>query len=117
MAPTKGGIGTISLAALVASDLQAPKPAIVPVNASDSPAVETGQTGDLSGQEGPPEKAAKRRKPRVVNDKLAKRGLHLSDSVMMRLTLLALERKQSLSQVANQILSANLPDYVISKAG
>lgn len=49
------------------------------------------------------------------NDKLSQRGLYLSDDVMMRLTLLSLERKQSLSQLANQILMANLPAYKIEK--
>jgi len=46
---------------------------------------------------------------------LSKRGLHLSDNTIMRLTILALERKTSLSQIADQILQSNLPDYVITK--
>jgi|688.fasta_scaffold38741_5 hypothetical protein len=48
-------------------------------------------------------------------DKLSKRGLHLSDAVMLRLTLLSLERKQSLSQIANQVLLANLPNFTVKK--
>lgn len=48
-------------------------------------------------------------------DKLSKRGLHLSDAVMLRLTLLSLERKQSLSQIANQVLLANLPAFTVKK--
>ena len=48
-------------------------------------------------------------------DKLSKRGLHLSDTVMLRLTLLSLERKQSLSQIANQVLLANLPAFKVKK--
>jgi hypothetical protein len=48
-------------------------------------------------------------------DKLSKRGLHLSDAVMLRLTLLSLERKQSLSQIANQVLLANLPAFMVKK--
>ena len=48
-------------------------------------------------------------------DKLSKRGLHLSDAVMQRLTLLSLERKQSLSQIANQVLLDNLPVFTVKK--
>lgn len=34
---------------------------------------------------------------------------------MLRLTLLSLERKQSLSQIANQVLLANLPSFNVEK--
>ena len=120
MANPKGGIGGISLAALIASDPQAGKPItapIVPEIKQEATNTEAVALSEISGgQEIQSDKPARKRKPRT-NDKLSKRGLHLSDSVMMRLTLLAIERKQSLSQVANTILSANLPQYTVSKAG
>lgn len=107
----KGGIGgKFSLAALMNSDTQAPAapiPAAViadPVQAAD----------EITGQDCQPEKTPRRRRVKNI-DKLSKRGLHLSDAVMMRLTLLSMERKQSLSQLANQILMANLPAYKIEK--
>lgn len=101
-----GGIGGRSLASLMSGDTQAPAPV----------AVESSNFDDNSGQDlQPVEKVAPRRRRLKNTDKLSKRGLHLSDAVMLRLTLLSLERKLSLSQLANQVLMANLPAFKVEK--
>lgn len=107
---TTRGLGNVSsFAALVKSDPQA-APASTMI--SDDPAPDAGNTGTEGAAT--LEKSARKKRVKVVA-RLEKRGLHLSQDVMNRLTFLAHERKQSLSQVANAILDGNLPKYTLNR--
>ena len=105
----KGGIGSLGamMASITAKDAQDGSSAMVPPVINDS--VESDPVTETNLIKKPRQKKAG---SRAV---LSKRGLHLSDNTIMRLTILALERKTSLSQIADQILQSNLPDYVITK--
>lgn len=52
---------------------------------------------------------AKRRRADAPAEKPSKRGLHLTDAVWERLQLEALNRKTSVSAVAEDLLAKNLP--------
>lgn len=105
----KGGIGSLGamMASITARDAQDGSVQMVPPVVNDSlesdPVTETN--------------LIKKTRQKKTGSKavLSKRGLHLSDNTVLRLTLLALERKTSLSQIADQILQSNLPEYVITK--
>ena len=105
----KGGIGSLGamMASITAKDAQDGSSAMVPPVINDS--VESDPVTETNLVKKPSQKKAG---SKAV---LSKRGLHLSDNTVMRLTLLALERKTSLSQIADQILQSNLPEYVITK--
>jgi hypothetical protein len=105
----KGGIGSLGsvMASITARDAQDGSSAMVPPLINDS--VESDPVTETNLIKKPRQKKAG---SRAV---LSKRGLHLSDNTIMRLTILALERKTSLSQIADQILQSNLPDYTITK--
>ena len=105
----KGGIGSLGsvMASITARDAQDGSSAMVPPLINDS--LESDPVTETNLIKKPRQKKAG---SRAV---LSKRGLHLSDNTIMRLTILALERKTSLSQIADQILQSNLPDYVITK--
>ena len=105
----KGGIGSLGsvMASITARDAQDGSSAMVPPVVNDS--VESDPVTETNLIKKPRQKKAG---SRAV---LSKRGLHLSDNTIMRLTILALERKTSLSQIADQILQSNLPDYTITK--
>ena len=105
----KGGIGSLGsvMASITARDAQDGSSAMVPPMVNDS--VESDPVTETNLIKKPRQKKAG---SRAV---LSKRGLHLSDNTIMRLTILALERKTSLSQIADQILQSNLPDYTITK--
>jgi hypothetical protein len=105
----KGGIGSLGsvMASITARDAQDGSSAIVGPLINDS--VESDPVTETNLIKKPRQKKAG---SRAV---LSKRGLHLSDNTIMRLTILALERKTSLSQIADQILQSNLPDYTITK--
>jgi len=105
----KGGIGSLGsvMASITARDAQDGSSAMVPPVVNDS--VESDPVTETNLIKKPRQKKAG---SRAI---LSKRGLHLSDNTIMRLTILALERKTSLSQIADQILQSNLPDYVITK--
>lgn len=105
----KGGIGSLGsvMASITARDAQDGSSAMVPPVVNDS--VESDPVTETNLIKKPRQKKSG---SRAV---LSKRGLHLSDNTIMRLTILALERKTSLSQIADQILQSNLPDYTITK--
>jgi hypothetical protein len=105
----KGGIGSLGsvMASITARDAQDGSSAMVPPLINDS--VESDPVTETNLIKKPRQKKAG---SRAV---LSIRGLHLSDNTIMRLTILALERKTSLSQIADQILQSNLPDYTITK--
>ena len=105
----KGGIGSLGsvMASITARDAQDGSSAMVPPLINDS--LESDPVTETNLIKKPRQKKAG---SKAV---LSKRGLHLSDNTIMRLTILALERKTSLSQIADQILQSNLPDYVITK--
>ena len=105
----KGGIGSLGsvMASITARDAQDGSSAMVPPLINDS--LESDPVTETNLIKKPRQKKAG---SRAV---LSKRGLHLSDNTIMRLTILALERKTSLSQIADQILQSNLPDYTITK--
>jgi hypothetical protein len=105
----KGGIGSLGsvMASITARDAQDGSSAMVPPLINDS--VESDPVTETNLIKKPRQKKSG---SRAV---LSKRGLHLSDNTIMRLTILALERKTSLSQIADQILQSNLPDYTITK--
>ena len=105
----KGGIGSLGamMASITAKDAQDGSSAMVPPVINDS--VESDPVTETNLVKKPRQKKAG---SKAV---LSKRGLHLSDNTVRRLTLLALERKTSLSQIADQILQSNLPEYVITK--
>ena len=105
----KGGIGSLGamMASITAKDAQDGSSAMVPPLINDS--LESDPVTETNLIKKPRQKKAG---SKAV---LSKRGLHLSDNTIMRLTILALERKTSLSQIADQILQSNLPDYVITK--
>jgi len=107
---TSRGLGNVSsFASLLKSDPQAaPAPTMIPDEiVSDAGNGATEGAATL-------EKSARKKRVKVVA-RLEKRGLHLSQDVMTRLTFLAHERKQSLSQVANAILDGNLPKYTLTR--
>ena len=97
----KGGIGSLGamMASITAKDAQDGSSAMVPPVINDS--VESDPVTETNLVKKPRQKKAG---SKAV---LSKRGLHLSDNTVMRLTLLALERKTSLSQIADQILQSN----------
>ena len=105
----KGGIGSLGsvMASITARDAQDGSSAMVPPVVNDS--LESDPVTETNLIKKPRQKKSG---SRAV---LSKRGLHLSDNTIMRLTILALERKTSLSQIADQILQSNLPDYTITK--
>ena len=105
----KGGIGSLGsvMASITARDAQDGSSAMVPPLINDS--LESDPVTETNLIKKPRQKKSG---SRAV---LSKRGLHLSDNTIMRLTILALERKTSLSQIADQILQSNLPDYTITK--
>ena len=105
----KGGIGSLGsvMASITARDAQDGSAQLVPPVVNDS--LESDPVTETNLIKKPRQKKAG---SKAV---LSKRGLHLSDNTIMRLTILALERKTSLSQIADQILQSNLPDYVITK--
>jgi len=105
----KGGIGSLGamMASITSKDAQDGSAQMVPPVINDS--VES----DPGAEANPIKKP--RQKKTGSKAVLSKRGLHLSDNTIMRLTILALERKTSLSQIADQILQSNLPEYVITK--
>lgn len=106
---SRGLSNVSSFAALLKSDPQAaPAPTMIP----DETVSDAGN-GTPEGA-ATLEKAARKKRVKVVA-RLEKRGLHLSQDVMTRLTFLAHERKQSLSQVANAILDTNLPRYTLTR--
>ena len=111
----KGGIGSLGsvMASITARDAQDGSSAMVP------PVVNDSLESDLVTESDPvtennPIKKPRQKKPRAKSITF-KRGLNLSDNTYMKLTILALERKTSLSQIADQILQSNLPDYTITK--
>ena len=95
------------MASITAKDAQDGSSAMVPPVINDS--VESDPVTENN-----PIKKPRQKKPRAKSITF-KRGLNLSDNTYMKLTILALERKTSLSQIADQILQSNLPDYVITK--
>lgn len=105
----KGGIGSLGamMASITAKDAQDGSIAMV------SPVVNDSVESDPVTEANPIKKP--RQKKAGSKAVLSKRGLHLSDNTYMRLTILALERKTSLSQVADQILQSNLPEYIVTK--
>lgn len=106
---SRGLSNVSSFAALLKSDPQA---APAPTMISDETVSDAGN-GTTEGA-ATLEKSARKKRVKVVA-RLEKRGLHLSQDVMTRLTFLAHERKQSLSQVANAILDTNLPRYTLTR--
>lgn len=105
----KGGIGSLGamMASITAKDAQDGSAQMVP------PVINESVESDPVTENSPIKKP--RQKKTGSKAVLSKRGLHLSDNTIMRLTLLALERKTSLSQIADQILQSNLPEYFITK--
>lgn len=110
----KGGIGSLGslISAMTSKDAQDGSITMIP-SVTNSESVEPQPASEPIPENNPIKKT--RQKKTGSKTVLSKRGLHLSDNTIMRLTLLALERKTSLSQIADQILQSNLPDYVITK--
>ena len=46
-----------------------------------------------------------------TNNKWAQRGLHISDSVMQRMTLIKMKTGESLSRIADRLLDQHLPAF------
>jgi hypothetical protein len=92
-----------------------------PTTPHEDPATaEGGQGGDPGSSASEPKPPRVRRKkaaPASANEKVEGRRLYLSEDVHFRLKLLAYQRGQKISEVAQEVLDRGLPRYDVNRVG
>jgi hypothetical protein len=92
-----------------------------PTTPHDDPApAEGGQGGDAgpsAAEPRPPRVRRKKAAPATANEKVEGRRLYLSEDVHFRLRMVAYQRGQKISEVAQEVLDRGLPRYDVNRVG
>jgi hypothetical protein len=97
-----------------------PSGILQPTTPHDEPApADEGQGGEspTSAPEPKLPRVRKKKAPAVANEKVEGRRLYLSEDVHFRLRMLAYQRGQKISEVAQEVLDRGLPRYDVNRVG